>query len=421
MIPSSTLRVDSLRRTLAAGLAGLALSIASTAFAAGPKAYVGNFKDSTVSVIDTAAGSVITTVPVAAGPDGIVVTRDGRAAYVSGSGASGVSVIDTATDRVAQTLEVGKGPQGLALTPDGKSVLVAVNGEDRIAVVDTATRAITATIAIPKPHTIAVTPDGRFAYVASQEPGHFALARVDLATRAVTATVALEKPPRDLEFGPGGRALYFTLAGVAAVQVLDPATNTVVAQIATGVSPHIANVFGPAHTGAIVVQGPGELLLFDTATNVATRHIAVGKQPHWVDASADGAWFFVTNEGSNSVTVIEAASGQTREIAVGAAPRKIALQPVGGTAHASNEAKKVSIANFSFMPGDLTIAAGESIEWSNDDGAPHGLLFKDGAPGEAVMLPGATFSRRFDQAGSYEYACSIHPYMTAKITVRAKT
>jgi len=133
---------------------------------------------------------------------------------------------------------------------------------------------------------------------------------------------------------------------------------------------------------------------------------------------------FVTNEGSNSVTVIEVASGQTREIAVGNAPRKIALQPAGAAGHAmghaSAHAMKVSIANFAFMPGDLTIAAGESIEWTNDDGAPHGLRFKDGAPGEAVMLPGAHFSRRFDKPGSYEYACSIHPYMTAKITVRTK-
>lgn len=423
MIPSSTLRVEFIRRAFVVGLAGLALGAASSAFAVGPKAYVGNFKDNTVSVIDTADGSVIATVPVAAGPDGIIVTRDGRAAYISGSSATTLSVIDTATNRVAQTIEAGKGPQGLALTPDGRSVLVAVNGVDRVALIDTATRAIVATIPVAKPHTIAVTPDGQRAYVTSQEPGHFALVIVDLATRATVGSVALDKPPRDLEFGHDGRALYFTLAGVAAVQVLDPATNKVVAQIATGVSPHIANFFANTRVGAIVVQGPGELQLFDPTTNTVTRSIAVGKQPHWLDASADGTQIYVTNEGSNSVSVVDLAGAPTREIAVGNAPRKVAIQPIGAAAHASDHAsehaKKVSIANFAFMPGDLTIAAGESIEWTNDDGAPHGLLFKDGAAGEALMLPGASFSRRFDKPGSYEYACSIHPYMTAKITVRA--
>jgi YVTN family beta-propeller protein len=54
---------------------------------AGPKAYVGNFKDDTVSVIDTAVGKVIATIPVAAGPHGIAVTRDGRWIYVTSDGA----------------------------------------------------------------------------------------------------------------------------------------------------------------------------------------------------------------------------------------------------------------------------------------------------------------------------------------------
>jgi plastocyanin len=34
---------------------------------------------------------------------------------------------------------------------------------------------------------------------------------------------------------------------------------------------------------------------------------------------------------------------------------------------------KVSIANFAFTPGEITIAPGETVTWTNDDGAPHGL------------------------------------------------
>ena len=328
MIAFSVPHAHPLRRLLVAIAVGLATTIAGAA----PKAYVGNFKDDSVSVLDTATGTVLATVPVAAGPDGILVSRDGRSAFVSGSSAAGVSVIDTASDKVVQTVDTGKGPQGLALTPDGKVLLVAVNGEDRVAIVDIATRAIVGTVAVAKPHTIAVTPDGRRAYVSSQEPGHFALAIVDLGRRAVVGTVALEKPPRDLEFGADGRRLYFTLAGVAAVQVLDPMTDQVVAQVPTGVSPHIAAFFPHAAFGVVVVQGPGELQLFDPATNQPTRSIPVGKQPHWVDASADGTQMFVTNEGGNSVTAIDVASGQTRTIAVGNAPRKIAIQPIGRAA-----------------------------------------------------------------------------------------
>ena len=403
-----------LARAATAALATLALA---SAYAAGPKAYVGNFKDNTVSVIETASGRVVATVPVAAGPDGIVVTRDGAAVYVSGSSATSVSVIDAAADRVAQAVETGKGPQGLALTPDGRTVLVAVNGEDRVALIDTASRAIVATVPVAKPHTIAVRPDGKLAYVSSQEPGHFALAIVDLATRTVVGTVALEKPPRDLEFGHDGKALYFTLAGVAAVQVLDPASDKIVAQVPTGPSPHIAHFFRNTTLGVAVVQGPGELQLFDPATNAPVRAIAVGKQPHWVDASADGAKVYVTNEGGNSVTVIDLATDRTETIAVGNAPRKIAIQPVGA-AHGAG-AGHVTIDNFAFAPADVTIAAGQSVTWSNKDGAPHGLAFKDGAPGADLMLPGAEFSRTFERAGTYEYACALHAYMTGRVIVRA--
>ena len=398
--------------TLVASLA--ALTLVTSALAAGPKAYVGNFKDSTVSVIDTAAGRVVATVPVAAGPDGIVVGRDDAQVFVSGSSASSLSVIDASTDQVVRTIEVGKGPQGLAITPDGRWVLAAVNGDDRVAFIDTATRSVAATVPLAKPHTIAIRPGGKQAYVSSQEPGHFSLVVIDIATRTVGATITLEKTPRDLEFSHDGKALYVTLAGVSAVQVIDPESNRVVAQIATGNSPHIAHHFAGTTAGIVVVQGPGELMLFDPATLAPIRSVAVGKQPHWVDILPDGKKVLVTNEGSNDVSVVDLAGGQTTTIAVGVAPRKVAVQ------HTAITGAKVSINNFAFEPAQLTATVGESVSWVNNDGAPHGIAFKDGAPGMELMLPGQGFSRSFSKPGVYDYVCAVHPYMTGRVTVRAQ-
>ena len=101
-----------------------------------PKAYVGIFKDNVVAVIDTGTNKILSTIPIPAGPHGLVITADGRWVYVSSDGDSKVSVIDTTTDAVTDTIEVGKAPHGLALTPDGKQVLVAVSGEDKVAVFD---------------------------------------------------------------------------------------------------------------------------------------------------------------------------------------------------------------------------------------------------------------------------------------------
>ena len=170
--------------------------------------------------------------------------------------------------------------------------------------------------------------------MSSQAPGSFALVVIDLATRAVAASVPVEKTPRDLEFGPDGKALYVTLAGVSAVQVFDPASNKLVAQIPTGVSPHVAHHLrrharrrgGGAGAGRADAVRPGDA--------AATGSIAVGKQPHWVDMLPDGKKVLVTNEGSNDVSVVDLAGGPVVTIPVGNAPRKVAVQhraPRGGS------------------------------------------------------------------------------------------
>jgi len=383
---------------------------------AGPKAYIGNFADNTVSAIDTATGKVVATIPVAAGPHGMAISSDGRIVYISGDGSSSVSVIDTASDAVTKTIEVGKTPNGITLTGDGKQLLVTIYGDNKIVFVDTATQAIAGEVAVPKPHTISLAPGGKLAYVTSQEPGKFGLAVIDLAAKSLTKMIPLEKTPRDGEFGDG-KMFYFTQAGVAAVQVLDPAADKVVGEIPTGMSPHSIYVSGGS--GYVVVQGPGELAQFDPQTNKVTRSIAVGKQPHWAAVSDDGKTAYVTNEGSNDLTMINLADGKTTTIAVGKAPRKVVVQGAGAKRAelGTGGGTKVSIANFAFAPAAITVKRGTTISWSNDDGSPHAVAFKDGSAGAKNLLPKDSFSRAFDTAGSFDYFCSFHPYMQAKVVV----
>jgi YVTN family beta-propeller protein len=200
--------------------------------------------------------------------------------------------------------------------------------------------------------------------------------------------------------------------------VLDPATDKIVADISTGASPHYVEHADGTEYGVATLQGPGELLLFDPATDKSVRSIAVGKQPHWAALSGDGKTAYVTNEGSNDVSVVDLESGKTKTIAVGHAPRKIVVQQEDKQA-ATGAAKSVAIANFAFGPAELIIKPGERVTWRNDDGAPHALVFADGSPSSPSLSPGASFTRSFDKPGVYEYACSFHPYMTGRVIVAA--
>ena len=396
------------------GLLACALIFVNAAFAAGPKAYVGNFKDNTISVIDLELKRATATIPVPPGPHGMVITPDNRWVYVASDGASTVSVIDTATDRLVENIEVGKNPHGVAVTPDGKYVLVGVYDTDSIAFIDAATRKVIGAVPVGKPHNIAIHPNGRVAYVGSQVPGKFSLAVIDLASRKLTESVALEKTPRGLEFDPNGRRLYITQAGVDSVVVLDPANNKPVAEIPVGVSPHYANFTPEGKRGLTAVQGPSLLTVFNPQTNVVEKSIKVGSRPHWVAAGPDGKTALTSNEDSNDVSIVDLESGAVTSIPVGNAPRKIVAQTA--TARQRSSSRRVTITGFAFTPALLELTPGETVTWVNDDGAPHSIAVKNGAVSDTLM-PGSSYGKDFDQSGEYDYLCSIHPYMTGKIIV----
>ena len=82
----------------------------------------------------------------------------------------------------------------------------------------------------------------------------------------------------------------------------------------------------------------------------------------------------------------------------------------------SGGAQAVSIANFAFSPADVSVKVGDSVTWTNNDTVPHTVTFASFASQE--LAPGATYTHKFDTAGSFDYKCSIHPNMTAKVTVQ---
>lgn len=75
----------------------------------------------------------------------------------------------------------------------------------------------------------------------------------------------------------------------------------------------------------------------------------------------------------------------------------------------------LTIADFAF-PQDLTVAAGEPIQVVNEDDADHTVTAADGAF-DLEVAGGATEELVIAEPGTYEYACSIHPNMTATIVV----
>ena len=75
----------------------------------------------------------------------------------------------------------------------------------------------------------------------------------------------------------------------------------------------------------------------------------------------------------------------------------------------------VKMAGLSFSPGTLTVARGTTVVFDNDDTAPHTVTARSGGVDSGVLDPGKQFSLAVTDG--FDYFCSIHPSMTAKIAV----
>jgi plastocyanin len=99
---------------------------------------------------------------------------------------------------------------------------------------------------------------------------------------------------------------------------------------------------------------------------------------------------------------------------------------LGGIVPAVAEGPTVSIRNFAF-PLELAVQPGEAVTWVNEDGAvPHNVVA--GSPGSPntgqafaspVLQAGQTFTFTFEQPGTFDYFCSLHPNMRGAVVVKA--
>ena len=79
----------------------------------------------------------------------------------------------------------------------------------------------------------------------------------------------------------------------------------------------------------------------------------------------------------------------------------------------------VAIMNFAFAPAALTVKAGTTVTWTNKDSDAHTVTSQgSGGPLQSAALStGQSYTFTFTKPGTYSYLCTIHPFMTATVTV----
>lgn len=78
----------------------------------------------------------------------------------------------------------------------------------------------------------------------------------------------------------------------------------------------------------------------------------------------------------------------------------------------------VTIDKFKFMPQELTVPVGTTVKWVNKDDFPHTVVENNKTFRSNGLDTDDTFSFTFTKAGTFDYFCSLHPYMKGKVIVQ---
>ncbi|NNL65992.1 MAG: YncE family protein [Myxococcales bacterium] len=313
-------------------LAAFAASLAPPA-AAERLAVVEKFDDR-VAIVDVPSGEVVARFPVGHGPHEVVATRDGARLFVSDYGN-----LRTDLGRSLHVVEVASGtvralrappfvnPHGLALSPDGRRLLATFQwpGPEAVLEFDAASGALRSvhgtgqklthmvaftpdgarvlataiaagTLSIVEPGTgrirsvatgagaadVAVTPDGRFAWVPNEDADSVSV--VDLAAARVVATLpAGGRRPVRVEITPDGGEAWVTLFGDSKVAVFDARAPALRETLTLPDAPGdgaIGLTLSPDGRRAYVAQMHTDRVhVIDTATRRIEATLALGRGP----------------------------------------------------------------------------------------------------------------------------------------------
>ena len=208
----------------------------------GRRAFVTNAADNSVSVIDLAGRTVISTVGTGRYPHGLRMSPDGREVYVANVEDGSLTVIDTARLAEVARIPVGAAPVQVGFVPDGSRVYVSLRDENRVAVVDTTSRKVTRRIDVGRnPIQVHAVPDGRQVYVANQgtdaDPAD-TVSVIDTASGTVVDTIRTGKGAHGVAVDETGAVVFITNIADATVSAIDTGTRTVTATFGVGRGPN---------------------------------------------------------------------------------------------------------------------------------------------------------------------------------------
>ncbi len=290
----------------------------------GGLAYIPNAGSNHISVVNIATNSVIASVPTpgGTGANGICVSKDASRVYIANTTSNNVTVLNTATNSVSYIPTPGGiGPHGICINSDGSRVYVGNIGSNNVSVINTTTNAVSLipTFAGGSPHGVCISTNDSRVYVTNINSNNISV--INTLTNAVT-TIPI---PSSVNLhgicpSPDGSRVYVTNLNSNHLSIINTATN-VVSNISIPYSGY-AVCTNPDGSRVYVAHHSNQVSAINTVTNAVTNIPIPGSTPWGVSITSDGSRVYVSNQGSDNVSVINTATNSViGNIGVGNTPQ----------------------------------------------------------------------------------------------------
>jgi YVTN family beta-propeller protein len=250
-----------------------------------------------------------------------------------------VSLLDPESGESRATLGVGGAPHEVAVTSDGRLAYVANYGTrdapgNSLSILDLRTGRVLSTIKLGqfrRPHGLTLTPDDRYLYVTVE--GSQAVLEIDTGSERIARVFPTEQNVSHMcALLPAGQKLYVTNIGSRSVSIVDLESGGV-SRLATGDGPEGIDVSPNGREVWVANRSGGDVVVIDTKTDTITARFPAGDFPIRVKFTPDGGRVLVSNARGNEIVVFDAATRAVEaRIPTGEAPIGILIEPNGKTA-----------------------------------------------------------------------------------------
>lgn len=312
--------------------------------------YVHNTNSGEISMIEIPGHDVIGTIPIGLYMDYVAASPSGDVLYVNrveslgatprNVGESGELIaVSTATDRVLWRLRLEHMPHHMSVSKDGRRIFVPYYDSWWVAVVDVEKRAVIKKIFVGNgSHGTKLSPDGRRLYVGSMMNDFMSV--IDTERLEVVRRIPFDDGVRPFVMTRDEKTMYVQESRLHGFVVVDLQTGKKVKKVRLPALPENASLpeLYPNTFNHGILLSHDEKLLFTNASvadYVAVyshpdltliKTIPVGRDPNAIAQSKDGRFVYVTNRGSNDLSIISVEEmKEIKRIRLGSYPQRMVV------------------------------------------------------------------------------------------------